>query len=496
MADFDPADRPAFGSPDTSGSPQFAADGTCGDGPARAKGRRMAAGQALNRLVKRPFRREFLFLQGLAGPFFSLLGERLAAHGHGIHRVNFNGGDKIYWRLPHAIDYRRGLKHWPRFISQLIESRRITDLVLFGDCRPLHSAAIDVARAAGIQIHVFEEGYIRPDFVTVELGGVNGHSGLHRDPDAYLDAARSLPPMPQFEGVPSYFSRRAREDLVYNFSSVALWALFPGYRTHRPWNILVEYVGWAKRLVRKAAALRRSERTLAALRADGRPFFTFPLQLTDDYQIRVHSPFGGMQPAIAEVFQSFAKYAPADTLLLVKGHPLDNGLTDWQKKVEREADRFGIADRVRFTEWGDIDLIVRESVGVVTVNSTTGTLSLLHGVPTIVLGHAIYDIPRITHQGGLNTFWGAPVAPEREVFDAFRRVLIDRCLIHGGYFSDEGLEMLVSGAAERLETSETVVPLPTVRPLSARIDKGIDKSVELAIDRSVALAKVASAAGG
>jgi capsular polysaccharide export protein len=37
------------------------------------------------------------------------------------------------------------------------------------------------------------------------------------------------------------------------------------------------------------------------------------------------------------------------------------------------------------------------------------------------------------------------------VFDAFRRVLVSRCLVRGGYFSDEGLDMLVKGSVVRLE---------------------------------------------
>jgi capsular polysaccharide export protein len=426
-------------------------------------------------------RREFLFLQGLAGPFFSLLGERLASHGHGVQRVNFNGGDKLYWSLPNSFDYRGGLAKWPGYLAKLIRRRHITDIVLFGDCRPLHAAAIEIAQRMRVQIHVFEEGYIRPDFVTVELGGVNGNSSLERDPEAYLAAARKLPPMPTFPGVPSYFGRRAKEDLAYNLSGLLLWPLFPRYRTHRPWNILVEYYGWAVRLLRKSRAQARSAEVLEQLYADGRPFFTFPLQLTDDYQIRVHSPFGGIEPAIDQVLASFAAHAPKDMLLLVKGHPLDNGLVDWEKRVRAIAERLGISDRVPFVEWGDIDQIVARSQGVVTVNSTTGTLSLLHGVPTIVLGHAVYDVPRITHQTGLDAFWTKPVPPEPAVFDAFRRVLVDRCLVHGGFFSDEGLEMLVEGSARRMEAARA--PRTQLRPAETRA------SVK------VPLAKVAPAGG-
>ncbi|WP_250313331.1 capsular polysaccharide export protein, LipB/KpsS family, partial [Escherichia coli] len=35
----------------------------------------------------------------------------------------------------------------------------------------------------------FEEGYLRPQFITVEEGGVNAYSSLPRDPDFY----RKLP---------------------------------------------------------------------------------------------------------------------------------------------------------------------------------------------------------------------------------------------------------------------------------------------------------------
>ncbi|MDO6413698.1 capsular biosynthesis protein [Sphingomonas sp. BIUV-7] len=395
----------------------------------------------------------------MAGPFFALLGHRLADAGHGVRRINFNGGDKLYWRTPGATDYRGTLARWPAFLDAYLDRAPATDLVLFGDCRPLHAAAIAVARARGIQVHVFEEGYIRPDYVTVEAEGVNGHSKLPRNPEDYLRAARALPPLEEHAPIASFFGRRAREDLTYNLSSFLLTPLFPGYRTHRPWHILVEYAGWAARLVRKRRGMRRSSATIDRLNAGGQPFFVFPLQLDCDYQIRVHSDFKRIQPAIEHVLASFAAHGPADTLLVVKGHPLDNGLTNWETRTLNAAAKLGIADRVVFIAWADIDPLVRAARGVVTVNSTTGTLALRYGVPTIVLGEAVYNIARITHQAGLDTFWRQPEAPVAEVFDAFRRVLVDRCLIHGGYFSDEGLDMLIEGAAGRIEANAPGAPV-------------------------------------
>ena len=97
---------------------------------------------------------------------------------------------------PSVLRNRGDLHAWPEVLERLIGERGVTDIVLFGDCRPLHRAAIGVARELHVQVHVFEEGYIRPDWVTLEVGGVNGHSTLPKDPEYYVEAARHLPPVP------------------------------------------------------------------------------------------------------------------------------------------------------------------------------------------------------------------------------------------------------------------------------------------------------------
>lgn len=404
-------------------------------------------------------RREFLFLQGLAGPFFQRLGAALAAGGHGVHRVNFNGGDWLAWRRPGAVSFRGRAADWPAALERLLLERGVTDLVLFGDCRPMHRAAIAAARRLQIQVHVFEEGYIRPDWVTLELGGVNGHSSLPRDPDWYVEAARTLPPLGALPGVASSFWRRAREDVAYNLGTLALAWAYPHFRTHRPWHIAVEYAGWLRQLARRPTARRRSADTLARLAAGDAAYFVFPLQLGCDYQVRQHSPFGTMGDAIAGVLRSFALHAPAEARLVVKEHPLDNGLTDWRRVTQIAAAAAGLdADRLLYLEVGDIAPLVAAARGVVTINSTTGTLALASGVPVVTLGTAVYDIPRVTFQGELDRFWAAPEPPDPAVWDAFRRTLVARCLVRGGLFSEEGLAMLVAASAERLQGAGAALP--------------------------------------
>ena len=93
--------------------------------------------------------RAFLFLQGMATRFFERLGKALAARGHAVYRVNFNGGDQAFWRLPGAVDFGGREHEWPEFLDRLIVDKAISDLILFGDCRPLHRAAISRRRSAG-----------------------------------------------------------------------------------------------------------------------------------------------------------------------------------------------------------------------------------------------------------------------------------------------------------------------------------------------------------
>jgi len=398
-----------------------------------------------------PGPRTILLLQGLMGPLFHELGKALIGAGHAVHKVNFNGGDRLFWRLPNGVEYRDSLDRWPEVFHRLVIDKGVTDVVLFGDCRDHHRPAVLVCQDLGIAVHVFEEGYIRPDWVTLERGGVNGNSSLPSDPEWYRATAAALPPVPPHAQVPSSFKRRAAEGLAYNFADVLTRWHYPHWTNHRPWHPVVEAMGWWRKLSRRKLRQGESDALLSRLRDEAPRYFLFPLQLDSDAQIRLHSPFAGIADALRLVLSSFAAHAPADARLVVKEHPLDNGVRDWQQETADMAELFGIADRVDYLSIGDIVPVIRGAMGVVTINSTSGTLALAEGVPVVVLGHAVYDMAQITCQDGPDAFWQNPVAPDAETFAAFRRVLIDRCLIPGGFFSAPALEKVVRHAVARLE---------------------------------------------
>jgi capsular polysaccharide export protein len=115
-----------------------------------------------------PSGRGFLFLQGMPSRFFERLGSALAGRGHAVYRVNFNGGDRVFWRLPNGVDFHGREHEWPDFLDGLVTDNGISDLILFGDCRPFHRAALRVAQRRRLLVHVVEEGYMRPDWITFE----------------------------------------------------------------------------------------------------------------------------------------------------------------------------------------------------------------------------------------------------------------------------------------------------------------------------------------
>jgi capsular polysaccharide export protein len=77
------------------------------------------------------------------------------------------------------------------------------------------------------------------------------------------------------------------------------------------------------------------------------------------------------------------------------------------------------------------------------------------------LGDAIYDIAGLTHQRHLDTFWSDPTPPEPGLYAAFRRVLVDRCMVRGGLASESAVATLVENMADRLCGSAAVQSVPS-----------------------------------
>jgi capsular polysaccharide export protein len=407
--------------------------------------------------------RRFLFLQGPPGPFFRRLGEEMAREGIPVHRINLNGGDRRDWPEG-GVDFRGRFSEWPVFLDTFLRENGITDVLLFGDCRPYHLTAHGIAAARNVRTHVLEEGYIRPDWMTLEPEGVNARSSLSRDRNWFIEEARRLPPEPELPPITASFKRRARDSYWYYHHVLTGCLAYPHFRSHRTTPILKEGFGWLWKFVRARRAAEAAAQVLRRL--EQKPLFLLPLQLSGDYQIRAHSPFPDMQSAASYAIRSFAANAPADVHLLLKAHPLDCSFYDWRRFVRRHARALGLEGRLHFVDGGDLEMMVRGARGLVCVNSTSATLALANDVPVCTLGRAIYDLKGLTHQGHLDGFWRDPTPPQAGLYAAFRRVLVDRCLVRGGLASESAVTVLIESMIERLarvDPGSASMPIPLRR---------------------------------
>ncbi len=393
----------------------------------------------------------FLFLQGMPSSLFRRVGSELRGKGARVSRINFCPGDWLYWRRNGAISYRGKLSRWPEYIERFFKEQQVTDLVLLGEQRDYHKAAVVIAQRLGIRVSVTDFGYLRPDWITFERDGMGGNSRFPKIAQEIRDRASQFPApdfSPRFRD--SAFGMASR-DLVYNFSNLFFGWCYPHYRRsdRRP-PTLIYTAASAAFLLRTKLCKRKNAQRVAELLGDDLPFYVFPLQLDHDFQIIAYSEFTGMASAIECVIASFAGNAPKNSRLVIKVHPWDAGLRDWSRMSARLAEQHGVIDRVVYLGGGDLDSLSARAQGMVTVNSTSGLKAMMLGCPVKVLGQAIFDVDGLSYQGSLDDFWSCDAAPDPTLLSAFVKLLANDFQIRGVFFREPGLTEAVNQMSQRL----------------------------------------------
>lgn len=403
-------------------------------------------------LVTGPVReRHFLFLRGPFGSFFAQVADELGMGGQRVSKVVFDGGDLSDWGYfrPH-VAYRDREEAWPTWIDRYLAEHRVTDLVVFNDCIEVHMAAIAAAKRRGLKVHVFEEGYFRPRWITLESDGVNAYSPCPRDPGFYRDHGEPMLKVTVGDaevGRPTaWLIMRA---IGHYVNKVFLAPAFPKRRNPFALPVFDQIVGSIARYAKNQFTKKEVAQRISELTASGRPYFIALMQRAGDSQLWQHSSYTNESFA-AEVISSFAQHAPADARLVFKLHPLDPGLVDYERVVERLSAEHRITDRVILLDGGNLNVLARGARGSVTINSTAGLATIGFACPTKVLGRAVYDIEGLTDRKPLSRFWNDPEAPDADLFLRFRHVMMERTQINGAFYTPQGMRMAAVGAAERL----------------------------------------------
>ncbi|WP_278921169.1 MULTISPECIES: capsule biosynthesis protein [Pseudophaeobacter] len=391
-------------------------------------------------------RRIFLFLQGPHGPFFNALGKMLRTAGCGVWRIGFNAGDQAFWRnRAQYIPFRDTLSDWQPFFEQTCRDKGITDIVLYGDTRPIHAQAIAAARACGLRVHVFEEGYLRPYWVTYEREGTNGHSRLMQTDVAEMQTALARSdleaPLP-----PAHWGDM-RQHVFYGALYhwfVMFWnRKYRNFQPHRALPVTREFQLHLKRLILMPAQALERRLATRRIRNGGFPYHLALLQLAHDSSFQMHSPFDSMTDFLTEVIIGFAAGAPRHHHLVIKAHPLEDGRSPIRQELRRLARMHGIQDRIHYVRGGKLAALLNEARTAVTVNSTAGQQVLWRGIPLKVFGAAVYDKAEFTSDQPLAQFFAGPARPDNRAYKEYRRYLLETSQVPGGYYSRSGRRQLL-----------------------------------------------------
>ncbi len=352
--------------------------------------------------------RNVLMLQGPMGPFFRRLARDLSMHGARVFKINFNAGDWAFFRKAQK-NFKEPLECWPDVFRRAVREWHIDAVFLYGDCRPVHARIMSACQELGVRIVTFEEGYVRSNFVTCENGRTNGHSRLPKSASYYLQNQILPPAALDLAPVGYTFRHQMLWSFLYHASAFLLGKFFPNGKDNYHREIgLPEAVPQIRSFVRKIK-YSFSERSMIhrIFNEIKNKYFFVPLQVADDSQVVHHSSYGknGVSKFILEVISSFAKNAPLETFLVLKHHPYDRGYNDYTRLIEESSARFGVTGRVFYIHDQSLPDLLDHALGVVVINSTTGLQALTHGCPVKACGKAIYDLPGLTYQEGLEKFW-------------------------------------------------------------------------------------------
>lgn len=388
--------------------------------------------------------KNIVLLQGPLGHFFKDLSRWLEQQNKSVYKINFNGGDEYFYIKNHknTINYQQSIQDWECFLVHFIKQNHIDSILCFGDHRPYHKIAKRICEKYGIQFWVFEEGYFRPHYVTLEKQGVNAFSPIPKNAEFFLenhyqDLPEPIEPKPLAKG----FLPMAENAMKYYFAAFYKQKKYPHYQHHKELALSYYIRLWITSGIKRLYYYFQDRQFAKQVNKNKfAPFFIVPLQVYDDSQVKVHCDFENVEHFLREVLISFATHAPENVNLIVKHHPMDRGFIDYTKIINNICSQYPtIKERVFYVHDVPMPVFLRKAKGMVTLNSTSGLSALLHHVPTITLGRANYDIAGLTYQGTLANFWQNPTPPNTELFEAYRKFHLYKTQINGSFYTKVNL---------------------------------------------------------
>lgn len=366
------------------------------------------------------------------------------------HIVNVSLGDWAFRLGTGAKNYVGKLRDWRTYLESFVQRHAITDIVYYADQRPYHRIARSLAHKLGLNTYCYEFGYLRPDWITLEKGGMGAFSHFPDDPELIRQLAEKVDREKPEGYFPYPFFSEAWNEVVYHMGPCLFPYLFAHYRRDRYYHPWIDFPSYIPRLLRSKAANDHAQARIDDFASSKTDYFVVPMQLQSDYQIRRASHYTHMSEMVDEVMRSFKVHAKPETHLVFKIHPLDNNIENWPGVIEEIAANYDLSHRITVIDGGNLHKLITNASGVVLINSTTGIEVLQRGIPLKVLGIAVFDIAGLAHQGPLDDFWVNPPLPDGDLTKAFIKLLVASVQVKGNFFTRAGRRVATREITRRL----------------------------------------------
>ncbi|RYD36335.1 MAG: hypothetical protein EOP85_18355, partial [Verrucomicrobiaceae bacterium] len=358
-------------------------------------------------------KRKVLIVQGDWEAGMSLLALDLKDAGHEVGKVFFCAPDVIYkFRGIRTHMFRKPLAEFEAWLRELVRTEGYDTFFLYNHYRPYNQVAWNMAEELDMGCFVFELGLIRPNCVTVFSRKTIPLTTLSNEWEKILAGG----PHPKAVETPTELCQVSTPAKLVAFCtnfflSRVTSPLFPNFVDQREMKLWSHFKHGVIHLWRFIERSRDCEYDpLFAGEMSGN-YYAVPLQVHSDTQITKCSDFKSIEQFIKRVVNSFEKHAPADTKLVFKVHPMDRGYKDYMDLIAGLDHRLG-GGRILYVDRVHLPTMLSHSRGLVNINSSVGISGLVHHVPVLTLGTAVYDLADLSYQGGLDSFWTQAQKPK------------------------------------------------------------------------------------
>ena len=379
-----------------------------------------------------------LFLMGPIGTFFARLSNYLEENNVRTYKILFPLHEYGF-NQSRIIKYDQNINYFKKFLSKTLINYEIKHIFMYGNVLIPHKQALDLVQELKIEgnninTHIFELGYLRPNFVTLENEGINYNSSLIKSREFYLkqDSFSDLP-IPKKHA--RFRIRKIWKTISFINHSFKNYKIVEKDHKLQPKPIYIWYQikGFILKYFFFFTEYKLKNYFL------GKNYFLVILQVSTDSQLTEGSDFKDNKKFIYKVIKDFAEANPNGVNLVFKHHPRDRGYTNYFNQIKKISNEFDVLNKVFYFHDYFLSKLFQNPncKGTVLINSTVGYQSLYHSVPVKSLGITPYNIEGLSGQQDLTSFFRNPSIVDRLLFKKFYKHVMENSQINGnfdGYF--------------------------------------------------------------